>query len=63
MDCDGPKHSIIRDLDGQFLGSGQIGSLIPKAELRFDASRLPVTLTAGGSPAYTNIGIARGVEK
>ena len=35
MDCDGPKHSLIRDLDGSFLGlAPSEGSVVPRAELR-----------------------------
>lgn len=35
MDCDGPKHSLVRDLDGQFAGTYPVeGSVIPLAELR-----------------------------
>jgi plastocyanin len=43
MDCDGPKHSMISDIDGQLVGttSGTRGSIIPEAELRFDITRLP----------------------
>ena len=35
MDCDGPKHALIRDADGSFGGLSQIaGSIVPFAELR-----------------------------
>ena len=35
MDCDGPKHSLVRDLDGPFVGTYPVeGSVIPLAELR-----------------------------
>ena len=37
MDCDGPKHSLVRDLDGQFVGTHPSeGSVIPFAELRYN---------------------------
>ena len=37
MDCDGPKHALVRDVDGLFLGSSPTqGSIAPFAELRFD---------------------------
>lgn len=63
MDCDGPKHSIIRDLDGHFVGTSHPGSLIPRAELRFDSSRVPYSLVAvrNPSPMPANRGIARGL--
>ena len=36
MDCDGPKHSLVRDLDGRFVGTYPTeGSVIPLAELRY----------------------------
>ncbi len=36
MDCDGPKHALIRDIDGRFTStsSGREGSIVPVAELR-----------------------------
>ena len=35
MDCDGPKHALVRDVDGQLLGSSpREGSIVPFAELR-----------------------------
>ncbi len=35
MDCDGPKHALIRDVDGAFGGTApKIGSIVPFAELR-----------------------------
>lgn len=35
MDCDGPKHALISDIDGLFLGSSPAeGSIVPFAELR-----------------------------
>ena len=35
MDCDGPKHSLVRDLDGRFIGTyPSEGSVVPFAELR-----------------------------
>jgi len=36
MDCDGPKHALIRDLDGRFVDSFPAeGSIVPFAELRY----------------------------
>ena len=36
MDCDGPKHSLVRDLDGRFVGTFPTeGSVVPFAELRY----------------------------
>ena len=36
MDCDGPKHALIEDRDGLFVGSHPIqGSVAPFAELRY----------------------------
>lgn len=36
MDCDGPKHALIRDLDGSFGGTTpSAGSIVPFAELRY----------------------------
>ena len=32
MDCDGPKHVIIHDLDGTLMGLGRDGSIIARAE-------------------------------
>lgn len=38
MDCDGPKHALIRDNDGRFVGTyPTLGSIIPFAELRWSA--------------------------
>ena len=35
MDCDGPKHALVRDIDGQFVGTFPAqGSVVPFAELR-----------------------------
>ena len=35
MDCDGPKHALVRDNDGSFGGTAPIvGSIVPFAELR-----------------------------
>ena len=35
MDCDGPKHALIRDTDGRFVNTYPTqGSVIPFAELR-----------------------------
>lgn len=35
MDCDGPKHALVRDMDGTLLGSSPVeSSIIPFAELR-----------------------------
>ena len=37
MDCDGPKHALIVDSDGGFVGSyPEKGSVAPFAELRYD---------------------------
>lgn len=72
MDCDGPKHSIIVDLDGTFtdLPIARRGSVVPQAELRFDAARIPVVLRSDGTngpllpvdAVSQNRGIARGLE-
>ena len=36
MDCDGPKHALVRDIDGTLLGSSPVeSSIIPYAELRY----------------------------
>ena len=36
MDCDGPKHALVRDMDGTLLGSSPVeSSIIPYAELRY----------------------------
>ena len=32
MDCDGPKHVMIHDLDGSFLGLGHDASILARAE-------------------------------
>lgn len=35
MDCDGPKHALIRDMDGSFVSTAPVvGSIVPFAELR-----------------------------
>ena len=35
MDCDGPKHALVRDLDGTFVGTSPLeGSVVPFAEIR-----------------------------
>jgi len=35
MDCDGPKHALVRDIDGHFVGTSPAeGSVVPFAELR-----------------------------
>ena len=35
MDCDGPKHALVRDMDGSLLGSSPVeSSIVPYAELR-----------------------------
>ena len=35
MDCDGPKHALVRDIDGRFTSTAPVqGSIIPVAELR-----------------------------
>lgn len=39
MDCDGPKHALIRDIDGRFVSTYPTeGSIIPFAELRYSHS-------------------------
>ena len=44
MDCDGPKHALIRDIDGTFTNNNNIPtSLIPFAEIRFDETKIPRT--------------------
>ena len=36
MDCDGPKHALVRDVDGSLLGSSPLeSSIVPYAELRY----------------------------
>lgn len=70
MDCDGPKHSIVHDVDGKLVKtSGNRGSIIPEAEIRFDISRLPEPMLYSGSDLTTRLnpdtvvdkrGIARG---
>ena len=36
MDCDGPKHALVRDMDGSLLGSSPFeSSIVPHAELRY----------------------------
>ena len=32
MDCDGPKHVILHDLDGSLTGNGAHASILAKAE-------------------------------
>ncbi|KAJ3088845.1 Fibrocystin-L [Quaeritorhiza haematococci] len=45
MDCDGPKHSLLMDMDGTFLGTGTgLHAVVPYAELRFDASKVPIIM-------------------
>ena len=35
MDCDGPKHALVRDVDGTLLGSApDESSIVPFAEIR-----------------------------
>ena len=35
IDCDGPKHALVRDVDGSLLGSSPLeSSIVPYAELR-----------------------------
>ena len=44
MDCDGPKHALVRDIDGTFTSNNNISTtLIPVAEIRFDESKIPRT--------------------
>jgi len=39
MDCDGPKHALVRDVDGSLLGSSPVeSSIVPFAELRYSVS-------------------------
>ena len=35
MDCDGPKHALVRDVDGSLLGLYIESSIVPYAELRY----------------------------
>ena len=36
MDCDGPKHALVRDMDGSLLESSPVeSSIVPHAELRY----------------------------
>lgn len=36
MDCDGPKHALVRDIDGRFVSTqSSQGSIIPMAEIRY----------------------------
>jgi len=46
MDCDGPKHALVRDIDGALLGSApDESSIVPFAEIRyFILSRLDLLL-------------------
>ena len=73
MDCDGPKHSIVHDLDGTLVTTtgGKRGSIVPQAELRFAdyINRLPETMLYDESDPTTRLkasdvvqsrGIARG---
>ena len=44
MDCDGPKHALVKDIDGTFTSNDNIlTTLIPLAEIRFDESKIPRT--------------------
>ncbi|KAJ1555133.1 Fibrocystin-L [Nowakowskiella sp. JEL0078] len=47
MDCDGPKHSLVVDTDGSFLGngSGRLTAAVARAELRFPTELVPALLT------------------
>ena len=39
MDCDGPKHALVRDVDGLLLDTSPLeGSVVPYAEIRYVAS-------------------------
>lgn len=72
MDCDGPKHSVVHDVDGKLVQtSGKRGSIIPEAEIRFDPSRLPETMLYKQDDPTTRLdpntlidkrGIARGED-
>ena len=72
MDCDGPKHSLINDIDGRLVGtSGTRGSIIPQAEIRFDITRLPEAMRYSVDDPTTRLkaedivehrGIARGSD-
>ena len=35
MDCDGPKHTLVRDVDGSLLESYIESSIVPYAQLRY----------------------------
>ena len=38
MDCDGPNHALVRDVDGSQLGSSPLeSSILPYAKLRYSA--------------------------
>ena len=43
MDCDGPKHALVRDVDGTLLGSApEESSIVPFAEIRYCTLSIPV---------------------
>ena len=50
MDCDGPKHALIRDLDGSFVGTYPVeGSVVPFAEIRYASPSHDVSQCTLGS--------------
>lgn len=64
MDCDGPKHALIRDADGSFSGSSPaLGSIVARAELRytillfqkFSLKFLVVTIIHAGSTTTAHV--------
>ena len=59
MDCDGPKHVILHDLDGSLTGAGSHSSVLARAEfmneLRSDTTKYTwcaSCLTASSSPRF-----------
>ena len=68
MDCDGPKHSLVVDRDGLYLGNGtEVNAAVPVAEIRFDSSKVPAIMRTNvdgtiipTSEVYKNEGIYRG---
>ena len=39
MDCDGHKHTLVRDTDGSFTGTKEKGTIVAKAEFEWDGDR------------------------
>jgi hypothetical protein len=39
MDCDGKKKSIVKDLDGSFVGGGRPATLLPDSAYEWDGDR------------------------